>query len=156
MVAFDLTERFQRDLARCTWGRVRATGCTNLPWKIVHPDFVTGRESGAVPDRVLKLTDVTWPIVVTEGKLGLGREPQGASELLGEKASRQRKDILPPVTERRDLETEDLESVVEVFAKFARADELFQVAMGGAKHSDIDCKGTALPNASDLPVLQDS
>ena len=50
----------------------------------------------------------------------------------------QRRDVLAPLAQRRDLDVDDVEAVVEVVAELARLDLAPQVAVGGGDDADVD------------------
>ena len=65
---------------------------------------------------------------------------------LGEKLLDQRRDVLAPRAQRRQLERDDLEAVQQVLAKPALLDQHAQVAMGRGDHAHVDL---ALAGAAD-------
>jgi hypothetical protein len=94
---------------------------------------------------IAQLADVTGPVVLLEGGEGsVGDFYVGATILLaelGEKFSGEKWDILLAITQRRDEEGNDVESIEEVFAEVATGDLLFEILIGSGDDASIDVNG---------------
>ena len=81
----------------------------------------------------------------------LGRDAaEGAVVLPGQLADEpadQERDVLPPLAQRREVDVEDVEPVVEVVAELAQRDRVAERAVGGGEHPDVhlDRLGAAHP-----------
>src|SRR5690606_12982435 len=73
----------------------------------------------------------------------------GPGEVLGEEAH-----VAGPAPQRRQLDPDHAEPVVEVLAEEALAHHRPQVAVGGADHTGVDAEGPRRSDASDLAQLQ--
>ena len=63
--------------------------------------------------------------------------------------------VLSAVTERRDLDAEDIQAVIEILAEFTRLHHLQQIAVGGADDPDVHRDDRVVPHPADLLFLQD-
>src|SRR5690606_31976939 len=89
---------------------------------------------------------------------GLRRDPPDAlagfgSEALDE-ALRQKRDVLPPLAKRRQLDREDVEPDVEVFAEEPRLDLLLEIPIGGADDPHVHRDLGLTAEAAELFLLQ--
>ena len=65
----------------------------------------------------------------------------------------QKRDVDTPVGELRQLDRNDFQSMVQVFAKSTCDDGFFQVAVGGRKNADVDFNSFVGTNACDFVAL---
>ena len=98
-------------------------------------------EDAGVLDGVLQFSDVARPIVRPQYRQGVGRELFGRlfvkfCELL-EKMLCQAEDIISPIAQRRNRETDDVDTKVKVFAETAVGDHFSQVAVRRGDHSNV-------------------
>ena len=68
---------------------------------------------------------------------------------------RQQRHILAPVAQRRQLDRDDVEPVVQVLAEALGRDFLGELLIGGRDHPDIHPQGLEPPEALKRPILQD-
>ena len=68
----------------------------------------------------------------------------------------QERQILSPLAERRQVDGEDAEPVVEVAAERAGLDHAAEVAVGGCDQADVDPAQHAAAEWTDLTVLDDA
>ena len=91
-----------------------------------RPDLGAGRQHHHRLDQVPELAHVARPGRVHQPLHGLGRDPaEGAVVLPGQLADEpadQERDVLPPLAQRREVDVEDVEPVVEVVAELAEGD----------------------------------
>ena len=66
------------------------------------------------------------------------------------------RDFLAALTQRRHVDADDIQPVVEVFAKFAFGDALLEVCVGGCQHADVDALRPRLAEGHDFMLLQKS
>src|SRR5215472_9769745 len=67
----------------------------------------------------------------------------------------QQRNILSPLPQRRQLERQDGEPVVQVLAEGVRPDERGEVLVGGGDDADVDLEGVRPPHAFEFPFLDD-
>src|SRR5262249_52444159 len=105
-------------------------------------------------DGVLQLTDVARPGVVEQFLHRFRRESPRrftwAGVLAGE-VRRQQRDVLGPVAQRRQVNFDNVEPVIQVLAKLAFLDQGWQSAIGGGDDAhiylDTRCAADALETA---------
>ena len=73
-----------------------------------------------------------------------------------QKRPRQQRNILSPFAQRRQLDGNDAQSIVQVFAKFSRGDGLVQVLVRGRDHAHIHFGLFVRPDGTDFALLQDA
>ena len=66
------------------------------------------------------------------------------------------RDFLPALAKRRHVDADDVQPVVEVFAKFSFGDALLEVRVGGCQHANIDALRPRLAERHDFVLLQKS
>ena len=74
--------------------------------------------------------------------------------MLPQQVFRQRDDVFPAVPQRRQLQIDHVEPVVQVFAEGAVGDRLFEVAMGGGDDPDIHLDGFLAAHPLEFVVLE--
>ena len=103
------------------------------------------REDGGALEDVLQLADVARPRVRHQPaecrRVDAVKPPGDPRRELVEEVLRQQRNILGPLAERRELDREDAEPVVQVFAERLLADGLLEVAVGGGDDPDVDLSG---------------
>src|SRR5512138_2271409 len=68
----------------------------------------------------------------------------------------QQGDIIPPLTQRRQVQGDDRETVVNIFAKRTVSQRLVDVDVGGGNDPYIELAGFYPPNRFDFTLLQDA
>ena len=118
------------------------------------------REDEGPLEDVLQLADVAGPLVRHKPLLGGGVDPVNTAadprRELVEEILRQEGNILRSFTERRELNREHAEPVVEVFAERFLVDSLFQVAVRGGDDPDVDLPWGIAADSVELVFLQDA
>lgn len=111
-------------------------------------------------DEVLELADVAGPGVLLEGGEGgvvdaldgeVVGDAVGAEEVLAEE-----RDVAGALAERGEVDGDDVDAVVEVFAEAAGVDHLFEVFVGGADEAEVDFAKGATAEALDHVVFEDA
>src|SRR5262245_57285376 len=64
--------------------------------------------------------------------------------------------LLPAFAERRDVDSNHAEAVVQILSKLAFRDALFEVGVGRRKHANIHSLGTTLAHGDDFVLLEES
>ena len=114
-------------------------------------------EDGAL-DRVGQLTDVARPGVGLEQLEDFGREPlhrfleraaQAPEQVVG-----QRVDVLPALPQGRQVDAQDVDAVVQVFAEAGLTHERLDVAVGGGDDAHVDLDGLVAAQALEALVLE--
>ena len=132
-------------------------------WDETNSPVMTGRvaaEHDQAPDFVFEFAHVARPGVFGQQRLGLGREGFGRGlgglGVLAQEVPRQRWDVFAALAQRRHLDLDDVEPVVEVLAEQALADEADEVFVGGGDNAHADCAGFLAADAADLAVFEDT
>src|SRR5205814_509649 len=79
-----------------------------------------------------------------------------ALRVLINKIPHQRNNVLPPLSQRRNLDWEDVEPVIEIAAKFPLVNQLLQVAVSCRDHAHVQAARLVASDSFEDPVLQDS
>ncbi len=109
--------------------------------------------------RILESPHISWPIMLDQQSEGFGADSPNllAHSLtrLMKKVLRQKRDIFFPVAQRRQRDTKDIESVLQVLTKYAVGDSFCEVRIGRGNHPDIGPRGHGAANRLELVLLQD-
>ncbi len=73
---------------------------------------------------------------------------------MGDEMPGQKGNILAPLPQRRQLQGEDVQAIVEIGAKAAGGDGLFEIAIGGGDHPHVDLQGARAPHPLQLAFLK--
>ena len=116
-------------------------------------------DGGRELQRVLELAHVPGPVVGEERAQRLGREAQraaGARARTREEEDGDGLDVLSPLAQRRQLDGEHLQPIVEVLAEGAGRHALAQVPVGGGDDTGVGLARRRLADALVAPLLQDA
>ena len=112
------------------------------------------------PHDVLEFANVSRPIVVLEeAELALGQlQIRPIEPFAGhlEKMCRQYRDVLLPVAQRRHLDREDAQPVVEILPESSGADCGLQVVVTGRDHAEVGASRFLVANRLELTFLEDA
>ena len=116
------------------------------------------RQRDVLSDHVVQLTNIAGPFGRDQHLDSLGRVDLAfliglPGNLLQEMRDQQR-DVFAPIVERRQLDVDDVQSVVKIFAEATFAHELLQIAVRRRDdaHVDLHCFGAA--DRAHLVLLQ--
>jgi hypothetical protein len=120
-------------------------GCDGFTWK-------------RALDCVFQLTNVAGPVVAKQQFEGARREPgriaiHRRGELPNEVA-RQDGNVLAPFAQRRDIDVEYVQAVIEIRPECARFHQTLQPLVRGCDDAEIDLHGRRVADAHDLFLLQ--
>src|SRR5271154_1644432 len=120
--------------------------------------FATGCEDHGAFDLILKLADVTGPIVLLKQIQG-GRIQSTALLLLAlgcdrQEPGRQQRYVTPACAQRRKMDRENREAVVEVGAKPTGCNSGFEIRIGRREYPHVDLLGPRIADRRDLSVLK--
>ena len=105
-------------------------------------------------EHVSQLTDIAGPFVTAQCLHRLWRQfRRGASEL-AEKASRERQNVVAPLAERRNVNVEDVQPVVEVRTEFPLRNRIVQISIGGGDDADVDADRPRASQSQELTLLE--
>src|SRR5277367_978399 len=121
-------------------------------------DAIT-RENDAARDVVLELSNVAGPMMVHQGTHGFLRNRfdrfvHRSSELLHKKFYKVW-NIRFPFAQRWEINREDVQPVVQVFAEFTIPSHLLQVLVGRRNDANIDSRYPRAADGLKLTLLQD-
>ena len=109
---------------------------------------------------VPQLTDVAGPPVPGEQVQRLGTEMDvGLAQTLARVAQEERaqvRDLLATLPQRRDMDADHAEPVVEIFAELTLGHPLLEVGVGRGEHADVHCLWTRFADRHDLALLQEA
>jgi hypothetical protein len=121
-------------------------------------DRLVGEQGDALDD-VPELPHIARPRVRAEGRLGVAGEGPWRQPVVGararEEALGEQEDVRLALAQRRQLEREQGEPVVEVLAEATRPHRLGQVLVGGGDDPHVDGLGPGAAEATDDAVLED-
>ena len=130
----------------------------DLLGQVLELDATSARERDGALHGVLELAHVARPLVAQEligGARGEARDlalhPQ---RRVREQHPGERQDVVPALAQRRHVQLDDLEPVVEVLPEGAARDAVGEVAVGGGQDAHVDPPALVLADAPDLPLLQ--
>ena len=63
-------------------------------------------------------------------------------------------DVFPPLAQRRQLDCDDPQAIVQVLAELAPGDLFCQTRVGRGEHTHVDRNPLAAPDALDLSLLE--
>src|SRR6185503_18378325 len=107
---------------------------------------------------VLQLTDVAGPVVFAKALCGFGTEVGNQSvglrrETFQERAG-QRQDVVAALAQRREVNGQRADAVIEVFAQFALLDGVIDAAVCGGDDAAIGLVAGAPADGADLLLLE--
>src|SRR5262249_36838194 len=118
---------------------------------------VGGREREGALDGVLQLADVAGPVERDQRLEGVRRDALRRHLVLlgvpGEEVLDERRDVLTPRAQRRQLDVDDVETVEQVRPEAPVAHLRLEVAVGGADQADVDRHRSARAERGDLALL---
>ncbi len=95
-------------------------------------------------DHVLELANVAGISVLLDGARRVGGEAEHVLAHLSGKAPQEalgeERDVLAPLAERREIEPDHVQAVVQILTELAALDFAFHVAVGRGEHADVDRK----------------
>jgi hypothetical protein len=138
-------------------GPLTRPDCRRQVLQINHP--AAAEESGPL-DQVLQLADVARVAVLEEGVAGGGGEAGHVTPVLcgelAEEVLQEKRDVLAPLAERRDLDRHHVQPVVEVLAKGPVSHRLFQIAMGSGEDANVHAERLVAAHPLERALLQDA
>jgi hypothetical protein len=111
----------------------------NLVGQISHADDAVIAQRQRRPDRVAQFADVAGPSIVEQSlqrRHFNGGVPAPAG-LAGDALAYQNF-LVPAVRERRQIQRDSVQTVIQVFAKLSGIDQCAQITMGRADYAQID------------------
>lgn len=109
---------------------------------------------------VAQLADIAWPPVLRKQVEHVGTELQvwlaETVRRFAQEEGRQVRDLFASLSQRRHVDADHAETVVEIFAELAFGHALLEVGVGGRKHSHVDRLGTVFADRHDLALLEKS
>src|SRR6185437_2506512 len=110
-------------------------------------------------NRVLKLPDITRPVQRLQELLRLRSDSLSRTTLGGlslrKKVVEKEWNVLPSFTQRRQMNWNHVEAVIQIFPEPPLADCCFKVNVRGGNHPDVYANGFRAANPLQLVLLQD-
>lgn len=126
------------------YGADSSGGCESIERCRQHArqhDF-TVVENDDVAHDVLQLADIAWPVICEQDTFGVrGEVAEGAAFLVGigaQKMQGDRQYVVLAITQRWQVQRDDMQAVEKVFAKTAFLDLVARIAVGRADEAHID------------------
>ena len=111
-------------------------------------------------DGVLQLADVAGPVVAHQQLQRVGRQAVDAASSARRRSGAGRtspaRDVVLALAQRRHVDRDDVEAVVEVLAELPVGDHLRQVAVGRRDDADVGAQRAGAAEALELVLLQDA
>src|SRR5262245_47889585 len=129
----------------------------------MQPGFVDGKSVAIAEDHgtfqnILQLANVPGPIVLLQPTKGLGFDPSNFLpyfvSMASDKVSDQQRNIFHTLAQRRNLQREDVEPVVEIPAESAFRHSGLQIAISGRNYADVYGNRVRAPDALQFTLLQ--
>ena len=116
-----------------------------------------GRQHDRTLDDVLQLAHVARPVVSLHEVEGLGRQLQVRLVVLGpvllQEVMGEQRDVFAPVAQRRQLDLDDVQPIVEVFSELPFGHELLEVDVGRRDDAGVDLLRLDPAQPHELPFL---
>src|ERR1700730_5757111 len=114
-------------------------------------------QDGRALERVVKLADVAWPLVVQQHlprvwRETCGRAPRRSVEVLQECVG-QKRDVAAALAQGRQSDIEDLQPIKQILPEAAVRDRPLQVTVARGNHADIGFNGPRATESLKLPLL---
>ena len=107
-------------------------------------------------DAVFQLPDIAGPAVLLQetlrSRLNAGDIPVELLIVFFDEIVNEKRNILPPFTQRRNPQGNDAQAVIEILPEFAADDELFKILVGRRNDVYIHRDQVAAADSVDLPV----
>ena len=117
-------------------------------------------QNHAALDHVAELSDVARPRVGDQGVHDLTRDPRDATAELGPELVREmtdeKRNVAGPFPQRRQLDGEDVEAVVEVGPKVSLLHRSGEIAVGRGDDPDVDAASAKASDTLEFSFLEDS
>src|SRR5260370_1799235 len=107
---------------------------------------------------VAQLADIARPVIPEQRRSGISREggrwtPEGFADLLQERLAQQ-EDVGAALAQRRNADVEDVQPIVQIFAKIAALDRLPEIAIRRGDYPDIRLVQPCPTEPLKFPLLQ--
>jgi len=123
-----------------------------------HIKCLAAREDYSALDEILQFPNVARPLPIRQGFHRAGRNRFDVLlHLPGEpvhEVANQHRNIFPPFPQWRDPNGKDIQSAVQIAAKFACGDHLFQIAVGCGNQPHAHFPGLRAAQTFEFPLLQ--
>nr|GFD24377.1 hypothetical protein [Tanacetum cinerariifolium] len=111
-------------------------------------------------DHVAKLADVPWPSVVEQRAACLFAEATRRAAVLFDEACQeaigQRQDVFATLTQRRQVQSNDIQTVEQVFTETPVTDHVFQIQVRGGEDAHVCAAGDRVADALVFFVLNEA
>src|SRR5918996_1460230 len=91
---------------------------------------------------ILQFANVTWPIILQEVLDGVlthaWKRLIAVTTVLADEMLDQHRNIAFTFAQRRDVQRNDIQAIIEIFAKLSRRHMIFQTSIGRGYDSDVD------------------
>src|SRR5450759_3631337 len=126
----------------------------------VRTDHRAGREHHGALDGVLELADVARPVGGLErfqhARLDAVDPLARALRVLADEMIDQQRDVVAPLAQRRDVDGDHVQAIVQIFLEPAVAHHLPDVPVGGGDDAHVDLVAALRAERLELPLLQDA
>ncbi len=125
--------------------------------QVLHLEHAVARGDAGPFDGVLQLADVARPAVVEQhlhrSRRNLPGDVAGPRAFVDE-MGRQKRNILRPFAQRRQVDLHHVEAVIEVLAERPLGDQAFEVAVGGGDDAHVHLDALRAADALETPLLE--
>jgi hypothetical protein len=142
--------------AACSRAPARSVATSPSRRSVAATARPSGQQNRAL-DGVLELADVARPVVAHQQLLRVGSSPSiffFSSARSGEEASSRRHDVVLALAQRRHLDRNDVQAVVEVLAELARLHHRRQIAVGRRDQPHVDAQRARAAEPLELVLLE--
>ena len=107
---------------------------------------------------IFELPDIPFPFILADALLRLLQDPDIFLQVfpkLIHKLPCQEKNIISPLSQRWDIESQHIQAVIKVLPELPLFDQIQQVFIRGRNHADVHRDLLVVPNPPDHPLFQD-
>jgi hypothetical protein len=120
----------------------------------------SGREKNSALHEIFELADVAGPGIVREGVHGVGGNVldgfvEAAADFLDQVANEEG-NVLATLAQRRDVDGENVEAIVEIAAEGALGDEPRKIAIGGGDDANVHALRAVAAEALEFLLLENA
>src|SRR5579863_8745883 len=150
-----------RSVVRLRTLRSKRTSQSHEVGKEFGEDYVPRGVQQRLADHRLQLTDVPRPRITHQGLESLGSDAvhlrfMQFSRKLREEVFEQQENVVAPFPERRKLDRESVQAVIEVLPEFPLAHHFLEVSVGGGNHAHVSLDRLIAADPLELLLLQDA
>src|SRR5438270_2579935 len=148
----------QRSIGSVFQDRERAAAFDNLVGQELGADLGSRRQNHGAFDNILQLAHIARPGISNQGSKSFGCHAARATfilfRILAQEMLYQRGNVFFTLTKWRQVNADDIQTIEQVFAELAFANQLLQIHIGGRDNTDIHLDFLDTTQMHKLAILQ--